>query len=79
MSHETQTTVPFPLYRRVADVREAALTIKSLESDSAMKWWKSRARILADQMAASGVPEHVITGEICQFQDAVFRDLATLY
>jgi hypothetical protein len=79
MATNTAQILAFPAKARVADIRDAASTIKCLQTSEAEIWWKRRARSMADSLLASGLNASAVSSEIEAFQSAVFFELARLY
>lgn len=79
MAEHTHAIIPFPAARRLAEVRQAALTIRDLDNEATLVWWKGFTRTMADRMLASGIGEAEVSAEIGLFQTAVFFELGKLY
>lgn len=72
------TVVPFPLKARASDVRGAAalLTMASISEDAVTDHWVQITDQLARQLGDCGFDPVIIAMELCDFEDAVYEEIA---
>jgi hypothetical protein len=78
MAKTSAELLAFPSAGLSAAILDAALTLQSLDGESALAWWRSRARRHANELAACGLPETRVSLEVMSFQRSVFSKLGEI-
>lgn len=67
--------IPFPIRKRVGKIRRTVDVLSDRQGKGADHYWKQVVAGLRSQMAASGLPDDIIEGELRSFSDCVFSRL----
>jgi Family of unknown function (DUF6074) len=80
MNNQTSKLIAFPIDRRVAMVRRAALELSELNGDDANTYWRKKAKALLQELAGQGRGIDDARQEVLRFFEAVqleFREEMT--
>lgn len=71
--------VPFPLSRRLRQVRECAVTLDAKQGKEAETYWKGHCRSMAERLVALGCSKEEASRQVMEFHHSVQLELMSLH